>query len=109
MRRKILGHFLTFCWIFDAYNLKKNFFFAVAPQNDKPVGSIADYDPMAAEQQPAQPKAAGGAGAKAASGGAAAKGNGSGFTVKALYDYNASDKDEVCEIGLNFGEEKFFL
>uniref|UniRef100_A0A183C4D3 SH3 domain-containing protein n=1 Tax=Globodera pallida TaxID=36090 RepID=A0A183C4D3_GLOPA len=58
---------------------------------EKPVGSIADYDPMAAEKQQKGGTAAGGAAVKMG----AAKANGGGFTVKALYDYTAADKDEV--------------
>ncbi|KAL3124106.1 hypothetical protein niasHT_004695 [Heterodera trifolii] len=53
---------------------------------EKPVGSIADYDPLAAEKQQQKGPAAGAAAPKA---------NGGGFTVKALYDYTAADKDEV--------------
>jgi hypothetical protein len=78
------------------------------------VGSIADYDPLAAEkthqqsesvQQQAskqqQQQQKGGAGdikstgtVQAAAGGKAPSKN-TGFTVKALYDYTAADKDEV--------------
>uniref|UniRef100_A0A914L2S3 LIM and SH3 domain protein F42H10.3 n=1 Tax=Meloidogyne incognita TaxID=6306 RepID=A0A914L2S3_MELIC len=64
----------------------------VSPTEKKPVGSIADYDPMSAEQPTKQINASGPTGGGKAPGGKAATG---GFTVKALYDYTAADKDEV--------------
>lgn len=60
---------------------------------DKPVGSIADYDPMSAEtpkQQAGQTK-----GSQQQQPTKAGPPQAGGFTVKALYDYTAADKDEV--------------
>ncbi|KAF7634004.1 hypothetical protein Mgra_00006634 [Meloidogyne graminicola] len=63
----------------------------VSPTENKPVGSIADYNPINTEQETKQINASAAGGGKAPTGKAAT----GGFTVKALYDYTAADKDEV--------------